>query len=391
MTTFIVPFLLAAAFVIWLWQVHLAQRDLIVFPYKLRYQWQRMLVVLQPIDPDQLNEGIVNVDAAYRVVYLNGIAAQWLGQTAVSLIGQSLDALYPQLAGEWEQALGNKVEVIEDKVTPPRTYELCLKPRHNWRRKLQGYLLIIDDVTEQKNSAKMRHDMTHTMIHDLRAPLSNSMFALQMLDVYLNGETSPEATKIIEMTIVNTEKMLERVNKILDMERLEGQQMPLAFSAVSLADVVSNVLDAQAARISDKELDIIIDVPERLALVWADADLLERVLQNLVDNSIKFTPTGGEIVIGVTADPDANSPAALVTISDSGTGIPPSLQAHIFDKFAGEKEKGGSGLGLAFCKTVLAAHSQDIWMESEPGEGTTFTFSLSLLPQHNPASQPVAA
>jgi signal transduction histidine kinase len=193
------------------------------------------------------------------------------------------------------------------------------------------------------------------------------------------------------MTIVNTEKMLERVNKILDMERLEGQQMPLAFSAVSLADVVSNVLDAQAARISDKELDIIIDVPERLALVWADADLLERVLQNLVDNSIKFTPTGGEIVIGVTADPDANSPAALVTISDSGTGIPPSLQAHIFDKFAGEKEKGGSGLGLAFCKTVLAAHSQDIWMESEPGEGTTFTFSLSLLPQHIPTSQPVAA
>jgi anti-sigma regulatory factor (Ser/Thr protein kinase) len=136
---------------------------------------------------------------------------------------------------------------------------------------------------------------------------------------------------------------------------------------------------------------LIIDVPERLALVWADADLLERVLQNLVDNSIKFTPVGGEIVIGVTADPDANSPAALVTISDSGTGIPPSLQAHIFDKFAGEKEKGGSGLGLAFCKTVLAAHSQDIWMESEPGEGTTFTFSLSLLPQHNPASQPVAA
>jgi signal transduction histidine kinase len=96
-------------------------------------------------------------------------------------------------------------------------------------------------------------------------------------------------------------------------------------------------------------------------------------------------------VIGVTAVPDTAPPIALITVSDTGTGIPPTLQAHIFDKFAGETEKGGSGLGLAFCKMVLAAHGQDIWVESEPGQGTTFTFSLSLTPQRHLISQPVAA
>ena len=390
MTIFIIPSLLAAAFIIWVWQFNLARRDSALFHY-IRYQWWRLLTALQPIDIHHLNEGIVIVDEAYRVVHVNDVVARWWGQTAVSLIGQSLNTLYPQLAKEGEQALESKVEVIQDEVTPPRTYELCLRPRHGWRPKSRGFMLTINDITEQKNMAKVRRDMTHTMIHDLRAPLSNSMFALQMLDMHLNSQSTPETQKMIEMTIANTEKTLERVNKILDMERLEAQQMPLALSAVSLNDMVSSVIEAQAARIADKELDVIRQIPDKFDSVWADAGLLERVLQNLIDNSIKFTPVGGEIVIGATAVPNTTPPTAFITVSDTGTGIPQKLHTHIFDKFSGETEKGGSGLGLAFCKMVLLAHGQDIWVNSEPGQGTTFTFSLSLTPQNHLTSQPVAA
>jgi PAS domain S-box-containing protein len=386
----IIPLLFMTASIIWVGPSRLVRRAPAAFRYKVRHHWWRMLTSFQPINVDQLNQGIVVVDEAGQVVYANDVAARWQGQTAASLLGQTLDSLYPQLAGKWEQVLESKVEVIQNRLTPPRTYELTLKPRHSWQKKLYGYLLIVDDVTEQKNLAKMRHDITHTMIHDLRAPLSNSIFALQMLDTDLEGQATPEIRKMIEMTIANTEKMLERVNKILDMERLEAQQMPLALSAVSLADLVTTVLETQAARIADKELDIIRHIPDRLAPVWADADLLERVLQNLIDNSIKFTPAGGEIVIEATAVPHTQPPTALITVADSGSGISQQLQAQIFDKFVGEMEKGGSGLGLAFCKMALAAHGQDIWVESKSGQGATFTFSLSLTPHHHLVPQPVA-
>jgi signal transduction histidine kinase len=225
--------------------------------------------------------------------------------------------------------------------------------------------------------------MTQTLVHDLRAPLSNSMFALEMLEMHLK-ETTPEAVRMIRMTISNTEKVLERVNKILDVERLSSHQMPLAFSAVSLPTVIQSVLDAQASRIAEKRLDIVTSVPETLALVWADAGLLERVLQNLVDNCIKFTPVDGEIVLAATAVPHSDPAAVHISIADTGTGIPQQLHETIFDKFASSATKGSSGLGLAFCKMAIAAHGHDIWVDSEPGQGSIFTFSLALAAQTQP-------
>jgi signal transduction histidine kinase len=224
-------------------------------------------------------------------------------------------------------------------------------------------------------------------VHDLRAPLSNSLFGLQILQSHLHGQATAETDKIIEMMISNTEKTLERVNKILDTERLESQKMPLAFSAVVLADVIDNVLDAQGSRITDKELRIVRRLPQTLAPVWADFDLLERVLQNLLDNSIKFTAVGGKIVIAATTEDNT----VYISVSDTGTGIPQQMHGYIFDKFTGESDKGGSGLGLAFCKMVLAAHGHDIWVDSETGQGTTFTFSLSLVPQPDHIPQQIAA
>jgi signal transduction histidine kinase len=269
---------------------------------------------------------------------------------------------------------------------------MSLKPLATWYQKSHGYILILRDITDQKEQENMRRDMIHNLVHDLRAPLSNSMFALQMLETQLNEQALPEAVRMVEMTIRNTEKTLDRVNEILDVERLDSHQIPLALSAVSLPEVINNVLAAQALRIMAKKLDVVSYVPDSLTLVWADGSLLERILQNLVDNSIKFTPSGGEIMITVTAVPHTDPPTVHITISDTGTGIPAQLQATVFDKYMGTIEKGSSGLGLAFCKMALVAHGQAIWVESQPGHGACFTFSLALATQpHHHYSQRLAA
>jgi signal transduction histidine kinase len=131
-----------------------------------------------------------------------------------------------------------------------------------------------------------------------------------------------------------------------------------------------------------------------LPLAWADAELIERVLQNLIDNAIKFTPTGG--VVRVTAKVDTGPPPRvgkelgeraeehprlLVSVSDTGSGIPPEIQGQLFKKFiTGAQEGRGNGLGLAFCKMVIEAHGGRIWVERTSESGTTFTFTLPLAP-----------
>jgi two-component system phosphate regulon sensor histidine kinase PhoR len=185
---------------------------------------------------------------------------------------------------------------------------------------------------------------------------------------------------MIGMTISNTEKVLERINKILDVDRLDSNQMPLALSSVSLSSAIEDVLQAQASRLAEKQLDVIRHVPDSLDLVWADGTILERILQNLVDNSIKFTQPGGEILITATAVASEEQPTVHISVADTGSGIPHHLQQTIFDKYSGSAAKGSSGLGLAFCKMALAAHGQDIWAESDE-HGTVFTFSLALASQ----------
>jgi signal transduction histidine kinase len=109
--------------------------------------------------------------------------------------------------------------------------------------------------------------------------------------------------------------------------------------------------------------------------------LIHRVLQNLVGNGIKFTPDGGAVSVTANLDEQAPQPVLLLSVSDTGSGIPPEIQGRLFQKFVtGGQEGRGSGLGLAFCKLVVEAHGGRIWVDSIPDHGTTFTFSVPVAP-----------
>jgi signal transduction histidine kinase len=251
-----------------------------------------------------------------------------------------------------------------------------------------GRLLVLRDVTDERAVERLREDMTRTMVHDLRNPLASIASAIE----YLQGNTTlvlaDDEREVLDIAYDSTYKMLGLVNSILDVSRLESGRMLLKYTQFGVGDLIVGVLRSQEPLAVDKGLRLASDVPAALPPAWADVDLIERVLQNLVGNAIKFTPSGGKVDVTAKVEQSESQPVLWVSVSDNGSGIPTDIRGRLFQKFVTGRQRGrGSGLGLAFCKLAIEAHRQHISVESEPEHGATFTFSLAT----SPSSPPPAA
>ena len=246
-----------------------------------------------------------------------------------------------------------------------------------------GRLIVLQDVTEARQLEKMRNDLTHTMVHDLRNPLTAIHSSLHLIE-FAEGDFSPQQQWMLDVARNRSEGMLDLVNDILDVSQLESGRMPLERSPVSLENIIEETLQAQTPLAAGKNLDLDSNIPKSLPLPCADARLIERVLQNLVGNAIKFTPEGGQVYIkahqpdeALLSNQPGFDPVIQISVEDTGPGIPPELQSRLFQKFTTGRQVGsGSGLGLAFCKLAIEAHGGKIWVQSEPNEGTIFNFTL---------------
>jgi signal transduction histidine kinase len=171
------------------------------------------------------------------------------------------------------------------------------------------------------------------------------------------------------------------VNGILKISQLESGKMPLRRTAFDMTVLIDQVLDAQTPLALEKDISLRHAVngmplePHPIRPVFADPELIERVLQNLVSNALKFTPSGGEISVRATAD--ASRQMLIVEVKDTGPGISADIREQLFEKFVtGLHAEKGSGLGLAFCRMAVEEHGGKIWVESDSGEGATFYFTL---------------
>jgi signal transduction histidine kinase len=153
--------------------------------------------------------------------------------------------------------------------------------------------------------------------------------------------------------------------------------MPLKYEGMAVLDLVTAALAQQQALALEKAITLQSHVLEGLPPARIDRSLVERVLQNLIGNAVKFTPQQGTIRVTADLDPDSYGDWLIFFVYNTGEGIPLDLQERLFDKFTtGTQEGRGSGLGLAFCKMVVEAHGGRIWVESTPGQDATFAFTL---------------
>lgn len=336
-------------------------------------------------------DGIILVGTDRRLLVINAPAVELL-----QLAGQAedwvnrpwrdaLNALKPRVPrvvrDMWDEMRrvqsGDERPGVGEWEIPPRTVRWLNLPVTADTVPL-GRLLVLRDVTEERMLEKMRDDLIHTMVHDLRNPLTAISGVLSFLEEPVLQALPSNQHELWEIARTSTQNMLDMVRAILEISRLESRQMPLDHTMISLPNLVADVLDSQLPLAVDKDLHLENDVPSTLPPAWADERMIERVLKNLVGNAIKFTPAGGTVRVAGKRD---DTSRILVSVSDTGRGIPPQIQERLFQKFVtGEQEERGSGLGLAFCKMVIEAHGESIWVEETSERGTTFAFTLPLPP-----------
>jgi len=337
-------------------------------------------------------DGTLFVDLEMRIVLVNARMLEllqiveppeyWKGRPALELLSslkqKSVEALREVLAGIRHAGEDSAQPTRLEFDLPPRVLRLLHTLVVAGSEPL-GRLMVLRDVTEERLIERMQSDMTHTMVHDLRNPLTGISGAIKILRRNLDATTLTDGQgQLFDILENSSQHMVALVNAILELGRLESGEMPLRWDRIQLDKLVAGVMNLQMPLAAEKgvrlEHRFLVEGPE----AWGDFGLIERTVQNLLGNAIKFTPVGGVI----TATVERGEPGQfLVSVADTGAGIPLDVQGRIFQKFVtGNQEGRGSGLGLAFCKMVLEAHHEHLWLADTSSRGTTFTFSLSAPP-----------
>jgi PAS domain S-box-containing protein len=232
------------------------------------------------------------------------------------------------------------------------------------------------DISERVAVERMRKDLTHMIIHDLRNPLNSIMSSLQLIHAaFIERDQTLPVAQLLRIAKRSGEKLHMLIDSLLDLGRLETGETKLNKAPLSLGSLVQEAVEQLQPLALNKGQTLTTRVVDGLPKVFVDGDLIMRVLTNLLDNAVKFTVEGGSVTISV----ERVGKEILFTVADTGLGIAPEYHQRIFDRFARlESTEGlkGTGLGLAFCKLAVEAHGGRIWVESAVGEGSHFRFTL---------------
>jgi NtrC-family two-component system sensor histidine kinase KinB len=237
---------------------------------------------------------------------------------------------------------------------------------------------IMRDISERKALDELRTDLTSMIFHDLRSPLGNVMSSLEMLQVSIPGENET-AQSVMSIALRSSRRLSRLVESLLDLGQLEAGQAVLHKERASLGAVITEAVEEVHPVAEAKGHTLRFKLSRNLPEIECDIEMVRRVVINLLENAVKYTHSGGDIT--VSAGPNESKDMVAVSVSDTGPGISLRDQQAIFDKFARIQRDGrpkGLGLGLAFCRLAVEAHGGTIWVESEEGEGSKFTFTLPL-------------
>jgi signal transduction histidine kinase len=228
---------------------------------------------------------------------------------------------------------------------------------------------------------KLRDDLTHMIIHDLRTPLTSVIAGMQTLDVV--GDLNDDQREMMGIAVIGGQMLLGMINNLLDVEKLGSGSMPLDYAELFAADLVASAVGQVASLAESEQLRLVQQVAPGLPPLPGDESKLRRTLVNLLGNAIKFTPTGGTITVEAHHSQERQS--VVFSVRDTGEGIPAEAFGRIFEKFGQVASRRGgremsTGLGLTFCKLAVEAHGGHIEVESAPGRGSTFRFTIPLPP-----------
>ena len=347
-------------------------------------------------------DGVIVVDAAGRLLLFNPAATEAFPCLEETFIGRPLSELVhlcPDSA-VWDDVLRGLANVLASpqKASTPmrfrggkRTWVALFTPVVGLANEPVGAVGILHDVTQEVEAIEARTQFVSAVAHELRAPLGAIQGYADLLLLEAAGPLNPSQQSYLEVIQRAVQQMIALVQELMDLCRLESGRAQVEPVPASLRSATQEVLPLLELRAQQKGLVLSVELPEDLPLVLADPQRLDQILMNLLTNAIDYTPAGGRVtlrarrVLPTEADPKrfpaTGTSYVEVAIQDTGIGIPPEDQERIFERFVRlqhpqVQQVRGAGLGLTIVRQLLHLQRGCIWVESTPGQGSTFYFSL---------------
>ena len=363
---------------------------------------------------DSMVEGVVAVDGANRILFINASACRLLNAPSIAADGrpflevirnkEMLDLLNHALKeGAFAQ---QELRIFTPVQRVLQVHASALKGRD----RTSGAMLVLHDVTELRRLEMVRTEFVANVSHELRTPMTSIRGYLETL---LEGglEDREHARPFLEVIHKHTERLGRLLDDLLDLSNLELGKIALHRRPMSLAEVVGSVMTIYGPQAIKQEIALRAELPHDLPGVLADRDRLAQILINLLDNGLKFTPSGGTVTVTARLVPSVEcrvpssepttrhskletasiSELVEIAVEDTGVGIPSQDLPRITERFyrvdrARSREMGGTGLGLAIVKHLVKAHGGELSIESELNKGTTVRFTLPIAPPDSEAT-----
>ena len=332
---------------------------------------------------DTISDGVLLIDDRGSLIYSNNTALKLLGIPKISPeVGVPRSVKNEAFFKALTEMLAIKEKYLKSEVDAPlanetgtvlKSFRIISNQFLLATLKRPGRVIIIRDITSEKEIEKAKEDFFHMITHDMRAPLSTLQGYTELLMKKIGP--SPSTDKYLQSMLYSSRRLRGMIDDILNTTKLERGTMTLQLDTLDAEAIITRIKENHEPVAGPKNIKLAVAAPPAKIQFTGDPILLERVITNLMGNSLKFTPSGGSITLSTWEDPRQ----VFFAVQDTGPGIPENKRKEIFEKYSQmeEHKSQGFGLGLAMCQMTVQLHKGDIWVESEVGKGSKFIFTVS--------------
>ena len=329
-----------------------------------------------------MTDGVLATNRRGQIIMINDMAKRQLGVERDDALNQNiLELLKIEEEYELRELITQSPELMIYSQNLNGEY-ISLRVRFALIRRESGFIsglvAVLHDTTEQEKEERERRLFVSNVSHELRTPLTSVKSYLEALDE--GALTEPVAPDFIKVSLDETNRMMRMVTDLLHLSRIDNATSHLAVELINFTAFITFILnrfDKMKSQDEEKKYELVRDYPITSVWIEIDTDKMTQVIDNILNNAIKYSPDGGKITVNMKTTDDQ----MILSISDQGLGIPKEDLPKIFDRFyrvdkARSRAQGGTGLGLAIAKEIIKQHKGFIWAKSEYGKGSTFTIVL---------------
>jgi two-component system phosphate regulon sensor histidine kinase PhoR len=329
-------------------------------------------------------EGVLDVDQHQNIIHINDAAAALLEVRKENCIGKPVwqELRHQRITQALDEAIRNRgvfrIQVEFPRQRDQRVMDIYIASLSDDQGNPIGAVLVLHDITELKHLERIRTDFVANASHELKTPIT----AIRGLSETVVGDPNVDKStlmRFMERIHAQSIRLSQLVSDLMTISRLEADQGTANFARINMNDLISRALMAADAALQQKRHQLHLSLPPTPVQVYGDRQNLNQLVDNLVDNAIKYTPEGGQVWIRLSQD----GSDMLLDVQDSGIGISPQYQERVFERFyrvdkARSQSLGGTGLGLSIVRNIAERHGGKVSVRSQPGNGATFSFRMPL-------------